>query len=147
MEMVTGYQFNDRWYVGLTAEHVYKGKKAWEFGPNISYTYPSSIGKWTCSGQAILNAASGAFGANASVDWAFKDKLCVGIKYIYHDVRTLVGERNIPFLTDFPSADWGMRVESYTTPQHPYGSTNKYFIQEKLNTKSHEICVTASYFY
>lgn len=97
-EVVTGYQFNDSWYAGLTAEMVYKGNTAYEFGPSIGYKLNTSIGEFALSAQAIIGKDM-EFGGNTGIEWT---SLCkdwtVGLKYIYHNALTLVGERNIPFL-------------------------------------------------
>ena len=97
-EVVTGYQFNENWYAGLTAEMVYKGNTAYEFGPSIGYSFNTSIGEVTLSAQPIIGNTM-EFGGNAGVEWTSPNKdWTVGIKYIYHNALTLVGERNIPFL-------------------------------------------------
>ncbi|MDP3936295.1 MAG: hypothetical protein Q8Q56_04850 [Alphaproteobacteria bacterium] len=97
-EIVTGYQFNENWYAGLTAEMVYKGNTAYEFGPSIGYKFNTPSGEFELSAQAIIGKNM-EFGGNAGVEWTSSNKdWTVGVKYIYHNALTLVGERNIPFL-------------------------------------------------
>ena len=97
-EVVTGYQFNENWYTGLTAEMVYKGNTAYEFGPSIGYKFNTPSGEFEVSAQAIIENDM-EFGGNAGIEWTSPCKdWTVGVKYIYHNALTLVGERNIPFL-------------------------------------------------
>lgn len=97
-EVVTGYKINPNWYVGLSAEYVYKGKRAYEIGPSVTYTFPTSIGQFELSGQVIVSN-EGEFAGNAGLNWTSENNpLSVGVHYIYHNALTLVGERNIPFL-------------------------------------------------
>lgn len=97
-EVVTGYQFNESWYAGLTAEMVYKGNTAYEFGPSVGYKFNTPSGEFELSAQAIIGKDM-EFGGNAGIEWTSPRKdWTVGLKYIYHNALTLVGERNIPFL-------------------------------------------------
>jgi hypothetical protein len=63
-EVVTGYQFNENWYAGLTAEMVYKGNTAYEFAPSIGYSFNTSSGEISLSAQAIISNEM-EFGGNA----------------------------------------------------------------------------------
>lgn len=98
-EVITGYQFNDNWYAGLSTEVVYKGRSAYEFGPTLGYSFNTSIGRINLSGQIIIGNDM-EMGSNIEAEWTSSNKSwSVGLKYIYHNALTLVGERNIPFLT------------------------------------------------
>lgn len=97
-EVVTGYQINENWYAGLSAEMVYKGNTAYEFGPSIGYKFDTSWGQIGLSGQVVVSNDM-EFGGSLGTDWTSSNKSwSVGLKYIYHNALTLVGERNIPFL-------------------------------------------------
>ncbi|QOL19668.1 hypothetical protein [Candidatus Bodocaedibacter vickermanii] len=96
-EVVTGYQFNDRWHVGLTAEMVYKGNTAYEFGPSITYKFSTPSGEFELSAQAIISNDL-EFGGAAGIEWTAPRKdWAVGVKYTHHNALTFAGERNIPF--------------------------------------------------
>lgn len=98
-EVVTGYQFNESWYAGLTAEMVYKGNTTYEFGPSIGYSFTTPSGKFDLAAQVIIGQDM-ELGGNAGIEWTspYKD-WTAGIKYTYHNALTLAGERNIPFLS------------------------------------------------
>lgn len=98
-EIVTGYQINPNWYAGLSAEMVYKGNTTYEFGPSLGYTFNTTFGKISLDGQLIFGKNM-EMGGNVGAKWTSGDKAwAVGLKYIYHNALTLVGERNIPFLS------------------------------------------------
>lgn len=97
LEVVTGYQFNDRWYAGLTAEMVYKGNTAYEFSPSIAYQFNTLSGEFELSAEAIINNDM-VFGGSIGIEWTTPRKdWTVGLKYTYHNALTFAGERNIPF--------------------------------------------------
>ncbi|MDP3640971.1 MAG: hypothetical protein Q8R43_00845 [Alphaproteobacteria bacterium] len=77
---------------------VYKGNTAYEFGPSIGYKFNTSTGEFTLSAKTIIGNDLEC-GGNAGIEWMSLNKdWTVGLKYIYHNALTLVGERNIPFL-------------------------------------------------
>lgn len=97
-EIVTGYRFNDNWYAGLSTEMVYKGNSAYEFGPSVGYNFNTSLGRIDLSCQLIIGNKL-EMGGNIGAEWTSPhESWSVGLKYIYHNALTLVGERNIPFL-------------------------------------------------
>lgn len=97
-EIVTGYQFNENWYAGLNAEMVYKGNTAYEVAPSVGYKFNTSWGLFGFSGQILISNEM-EFGGSAGADWtSLNQSWSVGLKYIYHNALTLMGERNIPFL-------------------------------------------------
>ncbi len=98
--MVTGYQWNPNWYTGLSVEAVYKGNTAYEFGPTVGYSFkPTGMGTFDITTQLIVSN-EGEFGGSLRSSWtAPGDSWKVGLSYIYHNAMTLVGERDIPFLS------------------------------------------------
>lgn len=122
-QVVTGYQFNENWYAGLTAEMVYQGNTSYEFGPSIGYSFTTPSGKFDLAAQVIIGQDM-ELGGNGGIEWTSPYKnWTLGAKYTYHNALTLVGERNIPFLSS--------GFMSGGTP----------------NTVNHEINMTVSYNY
>jgi hypothetical protein len=97
-EIITGYELNSSWYIGLSTEFIFKGQSFYEWGPVVTYKMQTTTGTYTLTGQTTLSQYLD-LGCGASCDWLSPNKIWgIEAKYIRHNASTLVGERNIPFI-------------------------------------------------
>lgn len=103
MEVVTAYQWNDRWYTGAGIEVVVKGNREYETSAVLGYSLRTqTMGTFQFEGRVVCNFNRAA-AASVNIDWVSKcERWQIGVMYAVHNVRTLVGERNIPFLKQGP---------------------------------------------